>query len=68
MKAEEYLKQKGMHNVGHYGLLISDPSKQNMHQIMEDYAELYHRSRNSELPNDIDMELLGRLLKFSDRY
>jgi hypothetical protein len=27
-----------MSNVGHYGLLIRDPSKQRMHQIMEDYA------------------------------
>jgi len=39
--AEEYLKQNGMSNVGHYGLLISDPSKSKMHQIMHDYAKLY---------------------------
>ena len=39
MKAEEYLKKKGMSNVGHYGLLIVDTSKSKMHQIMEDYAE-----------------------------
>lgn len=38
--AEEYLKDRGMANVGHYGLLISDPSKRKMHEIMEDYANL----------------------------
>ncbi len=38
--AEEYLISKGMNNVGHYGLLITDPSKQKMHQIMEDYAKI----------------------------
>ena len=40
MKAEDYLKRYGMRNVGHYGLLITDPSKQKMHQIMEDYAKI----------------------------
>ena len=41
--AEEYLKENGMSNVGHYGLLITDPSKSKMHQIMEDYAKIYAR-------------------------
>lgn len=39
MTAEEFLKSKGMSNVGHYGLLITNPSKQKMHQIMEEYAK-----------------------------
>ena len=39
--AKEYLKENGMSNVGHYGLLITDPSKQKMHEIMEDYAKQY---------------------------
>lgn len=45
MKVEEYLETKGMANVGHYGLLITDPSKQKMHQIMEDYADKYHKAK-----------------------
>lgn len=39
MTAEDYLKTQGMSNVGHYGLLIRDTSKQKMHQIMEDFAK-----------------------------
>jgi len=59
MKAEDYLKEKGMSNVGHYGLLITDPSKQKMHQIMEDYAKLYHKSKVEKL---FLSDVIGRLI------
>ena len=66
MTAEEYLKKKGMSNVGHYGLLIVDTSKSKMHQIMEDYAEqqikeLEGKINNLEAREKVAMNMLDNV-------